>query len=183
MIILKSVTLSLAPTTFVVTGETKEEMLANAKKAFIEQVSKNLFPHIKYSINDADALTMETSFPGLIVETEEGLKGIITAIKRKTIDVMLAGHLDANGEPQAFKKSNASFEEARSIRCESSKPNWEEGDSGYLKTKDGIQPIVVGKTMKQGTLLHIIGTNKSVSLTPIELLLYLKDNKEDIKYK
>ncbi|MCU4835381.1 hypothetical protein OCF61_21330 [Bacillus cereus] len=56
---MKSVTLSLTPTTFVVTGDTKEEMLANAKKAFIEQVSKNLFPHIKYSINDADALTKE----------------------------------------------------------------------------------------------------------------------------
>ncbi|MES5957140.1 hypothetical protein QCI42_27885 [Bacillus fungorum] len=71
---MKSVTLSLTSTTFVVTGDTREEMIANAKKAFIEQVSKNLFPHIKYSINDADALTMETSFPGLIVETEEGLE-------------------------------------------------------------------------------------------------------------
>ncbi|MEB8857822.1 hypothetical protein P4H06_15725 [Bacillus cereus] len=44
---MKSVTLSLTPTTFVVTGDTKGEMLANAKKAFVEQVSKNLFPHIK----------------------------------------------------------------------------------------------------------------------------------------
>ncbi len=176
MIILKSVTLSLAPTTFVVTGETKEEMLENAKKAFIEQVSKSLFPHISYSINDADALTLETSFPGLIVETEDGLKGIVTAVKRKTIDVMLAGHLDANGEPQAFKKSNATFEEARSIRCESSKPNWAEGDSGYLKTGEGFKPIVVGKTTTQKTILHIIGANESVTLTPIELMLYLKDN-------
>ncbi|MEC3515755.1 hypothetical protein P9135_29080 [Bacillus thuringiensis] len=178
MIILKSVTLSLAPTTFVVTGDTKEEMLANAKKAFIEQVSKNLFPHISYSINDADALTLETSFPGLIVETEDGLKGIVTAVKRKTIDVMLAGHLDANDEPQAFKKSNATFEEARSIRCESSKLNWEEGDSGYLKTGEGFKPVVIGKTNTKKTTLHIIGANKSVTLTPIELMLYLKDNKE-----
>ncbi|MEB9914827.1 hypothetical protein Q2U85_29080 (plasmid) [Bacillus cereus] len=81
---MKSVTLSLTPTTFVITGDTKGEMLANAKKAFIEQVSKNLSPHIKYSINDANALTMETSFPGLLVETEEGLKGIVTAVHRKT---------------------------------------------------------------------------------------------------
>ncbi|ABY46517.1 hypothetical protein [Bacillus mycoides] len=80
---------------------------------------------------------------------------------------MLAGHLDANGEPQAFKKSSATFEEARSIRCESSKPNWEEGDSGYLKTKEGIQPVVVGKTTTQKTVLHIIGANKFVELTPI----------------
>ncbi len=178
LLILKSVTLNLAPTTFVVSGKTNEELLANAKKAFIEQISKNLFPHIKYSISDADALTMETSFPGLIVETEEGLKGIVTAVNKKTIDVMLVGHLDANGEPQAFKKSNATFEEARSIRCESSMLNWNEGDSGYLKTENGFEPVVVGKTTTQKTKLHIIGTNKSVTLTPIELMLYLKDNKE-----
>lgn len=33
-------------------------------------MSKNLFSHISYSINDADALT---------IETEDSLKGIITA--------------------------------------------------------------------------------------------------------
>ncbi|MDA2269270.1 hypothetical protein PDN28_25855 [Bacillus cereus] len=90
---------------------------------------------------------------------------------------MLAGHLDVNGKPQAFKNSNATFEEARSIRCESSKLNWEEGDSGYLKTGEGFKPVVIGKTNKK-TTLHIIGVNKSVTLTPIELMLYLKDNKE-----
>lgn len=42
-------------------------------------MSKNLFSHISYCINDADALTLETSFLGLIVETEDNLKGIITA--------------------------------------------------------------------------------------------------------
>lgn len=47
---------------------------------------------------------------------------------------MLVGHLDANGEPQAPKKSNVTYKEVRSIRCEASKRNWEESDSGHLKT-------------------------------------------------
>ena len=62
---------------------------------------------------------------------------------------MLAGHLDTNGEPQASKKSKATFEVARSIRCEASKPNWEEGESGYSKNGEGFQPVVVGKTITQ----------------------------------
>ncbi|WP_179211942.1 hypothetical protein [Bacillus sp. K2I17] len=96
---------------------------------------------------------------------------------------MLAGHLDANGEPQASEISNATFEEARGIRCEASKPNWEEGDSGHLKTGEGFQPVVVGKTTTQKTKFHIIGTNKSETITQIELMFYLKDNKDEIKYK
>ncbi|MDM5265053.1 hypothetical protein [Bacillus wiedmannii] len=85
------------------------------------------------------------------------MKGIITTVKRKIIDVMLAGHLDANGEPQASKKSNATYKEVRSIGCEASKPNWEEGDSGHLKTGEGFQPVVVGKTTTQKQNYILLG--------------------------
>ncbi|WP_257149033.1 hypothetical protein [Bacillus cereus] len=77
------------------------------------------------------------------------MKGILTTAKWKIIDVMLAGHLDANGESQASKKSNATYKEVSSIRREASKPNWEESDSGHLKTGEEFQPVVVGKTTTQ----------------------------------
>ncbi|MCE0555163.1 hypothetical protein LQK80_35865 [Bacillus thuringiensis] len=62
---MKSVTLSLTPTTFVVTGDTKEKCLRMQRKHSLSKYQKS-FPHIKYSINDADALTMETSFLGYL---------------------------------------------------------------------------------------------------------------------
>ncbi len=85
------------------------------------------------------------------------MKGIITTVKRKIIDFMLAGHLDANGEPQASKKSNAAYKEVRSIGCEASKPNWEEGGSGHLKNGEGFQPVVVGKTTIQKQNYILLG--------------------------
>ncbi|MCC2346643.1 hypothetical protein LKM13_21555 [Bacillus anthracis] len=51
---------------------------------------------------------------------------------------MLVEYIDANGEPQASKKSNAAYKEVRSIGCEASKPNWKEGDSGHFKTGEGF---------------------------------------------
>ncbi|WP_240522499.1 hypothetical protein [Bacillus cereus] len=65
------------------------------------------------------------------------MKGILTTAKWKIIDVMLAGHLDAT------------YKEVSSIRREASKPNWEESDSGHLKTGEEFQPVVVGKTTTQ----------------------------------
>ncbi|WP_081247213.1 hypothetical protein [Bacillus thuringiensis] len=36
-----------------------------------------------------------------------------------------------------------------------------------MKTEEGFKPVVVGKTTTQKTILHIIGANESVTLTPI----------------
>ncbi|WP_103945832.1 hypothetical protein [Bacillus sp. ok061] len=47
-----------------------------------------------------------------------------------------------------------------------------------MKTGEGFKPVVVGKT-----ILHIIGANESVTLTPIELMLNLKDNNTIIQVR
>lgn len=52
-----------------------------------------------------------------------------------------------------------------------------------MKTGEGFKPVVVGKTTTQKTILHIIGANESVTLTPIELMLYLKDNNTIIQVR
>ncbi|WP_028393979.1 cupredoxin domain-containing protein [Bacillus cihuensis] len=178
---MKSVTLTLAPATFVVNGNSNEELLENAKKALTEQLTNSIFPHITYAINDADVLTHESAFPGMIVETNNGDKGIITAVNRKNLNVTLTKHRSVSGPPQAFKKSSATFSDARSLRHEIMKPDWFEGDTGYIKTREGIREFVVGKKSGKKTKIHIIGLNKFVSLTEEQMEIHLKDNKNELK--
>ncbi|MED1270371.1 hypothetical protein P4U03_28230 [Bacillus mycoides] len=56
-----------------------------------------------------------------------------------------------------------------------------EGDTGYIKTSQGIRAVVVGKTSRQKTKLHIVGTENYLSLNPTELQTHLKDNKDEVK--
>ncbi|MEI2357874.1 hypothetical protein [Mesobacillus zeae] len=174
-------TLTLAPTTLIVNGNTDEELFENAKKAFVEQLEKSEFPHITYSINDEDVLSIDTALPGLIVETKSGDKGIITAVNKKNINVTLTGHKNVSGPPQAFKKSFATFEEARSKRAEIMKPDWFEGDTGYIKAADAIHKIIVGKKSGQKRKVHIVdGLNQLFILTEQQMASYLKDDKSEL---
>jgi hypothetical protein len=177
----KAITLALDPVTLVVEGKTEKEQLENAKKALITQLEKQ-FPHYSYSINDADVLTFDNVKVGMIVETKEGDKGIVTSLNKKTINVALTGHRGVQGPPQAFKVSSATFEEARSNRDEFMKPDWREGDTGYLVTKDKVVEAVVGK--KSGAKFKVYEVNGSgghYSLDSKQIQAFLKDHESEVK--
>lgn len=178
----KIVALTLASTTFTVEGSNEKEWLENAKKALVDQLVAGKFPHITYSINDADVLTFENVFPGMIVETtQSGDKGIVTAVNKKTIHVKLKIRGEVSGTPQAFKRSTATFEEVRLRRESYMKDTWTEGDTGYIKTTNGIREVVVGKASGTKAKLFVINENRSISLTENEMNKSLKEEKEEIK--
>lgn len=61
---------------------------------------------------------------------------------------------------------------------------WFEGTGAYLKNKDGIHEVVIGKISRGKAELHIVNTTKYFSVAEDVLGRYLKDNKVDfIKLK
>ncbi|MEK5217725.1 hypothetical protein [Psychrobacillus sp. FSL H8-0487] len=181
---MRTVTLTLASASFVVDGKNDNELIENAKKAMAEQLAKGVFPQITYSITDVGSLTFENVYAGQIVEREDdGTLGIVTGVNTKTIHVTLINHRSLSTRPQYFKESKATFEEARSKRDESYKKMnfWTEGYSGYLKNKDGIHEVVVGKMTRGKAKLHIVNTRRYFSVPEDQLELLLKDDKAELE--
>lgn len=177
----KTVTITLKPISVIAEGASNEELLENAKSALIKQLEEK-FPSYSYSVNDADSLTFETVKIGFIVESNQGDKGIVTAINKKTINVTLKGGIGVQGGPQAFKKSEATFEEARSNRGESLEDEFYEGNSGYLKTPDGIKEVVIGKVAGAKYKLYPInGEGGFYTLTVSQLKAFLKNTKQELE--
>lgn len=183
----KTVTISLKEISVVVDGENDKELLANAKKAVVEQINTK-FPSCTYSISGVGALSFETAYPGTIVSDNNGDLGIVTGVNQKTINVTLTGGRGVYGAPNLFSVSEATFEEARSKRRnfnienvttgESSSLNcgWYEGDTGYLKVKDNERQVVVGKKAGKKYKLYLINEKgASYTVTEEQLKACLKD--------
>jgi hypothetical protein len=179
----KSVTLTLDSITFKVNGNSTEELVQNAKIALAEQLSSGKFPSVTYSIGDANALSIETAYAGLIVESNDGKIGICTAVNKKTIHVTYQNHISVAGSPTIFKASSAKFEEARSKRRDADKKLnwWSEGFTGYLKTGEGIIPVVVGKTKGGKTRLEVINEKSYYSVSEQLMNRDLKDELTELQ--
>lgn len=156
----KAVTLMLGEMTFIVEGNDPSELRKNAKKAMIKAFEENIFPHITFSFDDANSLTLASAYPGTIIKTAKGELGIITSIGKKNISATLTGHRDVSGPPQAFMPSDESFESVRSRRQDNgfSSTEWTEGDSGYAKIGGEVLPVVFGK--KKGSKYNIYIINE-----------------------
>ena len=179
----KLVTLSLASASFVVEGNTNEELLENAKIAMAEQLATGKFPHITYSISDANALTFENAFPGQIVESKDGNIGIVTGVNKKTINVTYTNNRSVQGSPGIFKLSNVPFEQARSKRRNSSieMDYWMEGESGYFKNDGEIHEVVIGKITRGKAKVHVVNTKSSFTLPEEKLSFYIKNEIAEVQ--
>lgn len=180
---LQSVTLNFAPVTIKVSGETNAELLENAKKAFVDQLSADTMPHINsYSVGAADALSFETATIGKIVESKDKKLGIISQVNKKTIYVTYTNGATVSAPPTFFEPSKATFEEARSRRGPSEKEMnfWSAGYSGYIKVKDEILPVIVGKLAKSKVKLHVVGTTQFLPVTEAQMEKLLKDDISEI---
>jgi len=178
----QTVTLTLSSMSFVVEGTNTEEMVAQAKLAMAQQLKDGVFPSLTYSLNDENALSLNTVSSGLIVESNDGKLGIVTAVNKKTIAVTYKNGVSVTGSPQMFKTSDATFEDARSVRPESYKTSelWFEGSGGYMKNKEEIHEIVVGKISRGKAKLHIVNTNRLFTVKEEDISFYLKDNRSDL---
>lgn len=181
---LHSVTLTFAPVTIKVSGETSAELLENAKKAFVDQLSADTIPHVdSYSVGAADALSFETASIGKIVESKDKKLGIISQVNKKTIYITYRNGATVSAPPTFFEASEATFEEARSRRSPSEKEMnfWSAGYSGYIKVKDEILPVIVGKLARGKVKLHLVGTTKYLPATEAQMEKLLKDEISDFK--
>jgi hypothetical protein len=165
---MKTVTMTLNPISVKVEGNTKEEILQNAKREIIKQLEKQ-FPHFSYSVSEGEVLTMDKARIGTIVEDDKGNIGIITGVNQKTISVIYNDDRHVQGSPQLFKLSAATFEEARSKRPEWMKETnmWSQGNTGYLKNNGEFIPVVIGKSKGNKYKLYTIN-NDSKFYTIVE---------------
>lgn len=180
---LKTVTLNLAPVNVQVTGNTPEELLENAKKAFIDQLTAETMPGVtSYSVGEAGALDFSTVYEGQIVANSKGELGIVNQVNKKTIFVTYASGRTVSAPPVIFKASDATFEEARSRRNDGLKKEnfWHTGDTGYIKLATGTCAVVVGKVTKAKAKLHVVGTRKFVGVSHLEMERLLKEEKSEI---
>ncbi|WP_182102450.1 hypothetical protein [Niallia taxi] len=177
----KIVTLTLNPVTVEVKvkkNSSDHEIIEAAKKEVLKSLAVK-FPGVTYTIGEENAITASNAQPGIIVETNDGEKGIITGVNAKTIDVTLTGHRGLRGPHGAFKKSSAPFEEARSKRqkWQIESNEWLEGDSGYLDVQGNLVPVVVGKSKGKKYKLYTINSEKGAHYTVEEnQLRFLKDD-------
>jgi len=180
----KTITIQLDSMSFVVDGTSNEELLENAKREMMKQLSIK-FPHFSYEISDADVLSLENAHPGVIVKDSKGKLGIITSVNPKNkrpINVTFKGSISVAGTPQCFKLDNSTFDKARSVRPDYQTDDWYEGDSGYLKNKTDLIEVVVGKKVRGKYLVFMINNaGKGFQLTDQQLKGLLKDNKNDFK--
>jgi len=176
----KLVTLTLEPITLVVTGNNNAQLLANAKKKLIKQLTQEV--ECTFGIKRAaDTLTLSTAFPGLIVESNEEQIGIVTEVNAENIHVTLKNHIIVTGPPNLFKVSSASFEEARSKRSKIEGIFWEKGYTGYIQTNEGIREVIVGETYSHMIKLFIINGRKSITLNEQQIKIFLKDELVELK--
>lgn len=178
----RSVTLTFAPVTVNVSGDTNEKLLENAKKEFINNLSSANMPSIhSYHISAAEELSLDTVFAGQIVESLDGKLGIVSHKNKETINVMLSTGLTVTGSPILFKPSDARFNKARYRRTREDKAlnNWAAGHSGYIKDDFGRHPVIVGKISRSKVKVYIIGANEFTTFTKDQLEQYVMDESSD----
>lgn len=56
-----------------------------------------------------------------------------------------------------------------------------EGNCGYVRTKLGIQSVVIGKISRGKAKLFVVSTNLMLSLSEEQFSVHLKDEKADLK--
>lgn len=173
---MKSVTINLHPVTVYVSGDTKEELLKNAEEQFIKTIQTK-FPGYQYSVVEGKVLTRAEARPGIIVEDNKGILGIITAVNPKTINVAQApGGRVVQGPVDLFKKSDATFKQARGKRPKFDCDFWVEGDSGYLLKDGKYIEVVVGKNRGSSYSLYPIGGGGYYTLNDMQMkMLFCED--------
>ncbi|MEK5209741.1 hypothetical protein [Psychrobacillus sp. FSL H8-0510] len=179
----KLVTLTLASASFVVEGNTNEELLENAKKAMAEQLAIGKFPFINYRINESNSLTIDKVLPGMTVESEDGDVGIITAKYKVKIDVTFANNRSVQGSASIFKSCDIPFEQARSKRSDSSikAEFWTKGNSGYFKNKGEIHKVVIGKLTGGKAKVHVVNSDVYFTIPVEKLSHYIKDELSEVQ--
>lgn len=179
----QTVTLNFAPVAIQVAGNNSAELLENAKRAFVEQLTADTMPRVtSYSVGSADALNFETVYEGQIVESNDGKLGIVNQVNKKTIYVTYTDGATVSGSPGLFKTSEATFIEARNHRPKGDKELnlWSPGNTGYIKIKTGIKAVCVGKISRGKVKLLIVGTQKYISITEEQMERLLKDEQSEV---
>lgn len=176
----KTVTLNLRPIRITVDGKDERELLENAELELKKMVSDGKFSY-QYEVSDADILKEGDVKTGLIVKDMDGRDGIIYDYKpqnKRPISIIYKSGVKVSGSYECFKLSDSTFEEVRHRR--QSKAEWYTGDSGYLKTKSLIVPILVGKMTKTKWEIWAMDTpGKYFTITPQQAKAFLRDEEAD----
>ena len=179
---MNTITINLKPMSFIVDGDTEEEMLENAKKEMVKELGVE-FPYFTYSVNSEDVLKEEDAYIGTIVKDEKGNIGIISDIKYKNkmpVVVTMKKGLTVVGTYNAFKLSDKSFEDARYIRSKGMKEVWNPGDTGYIRVDGIIREVIVGFKQKDQYLLYAInGKGIHYKVPDYRIDFVLKEEKPD----
>ncbi|KJD42626.1 hypothetical protein [Paenibacillus terrae] len=167
----KSVTLSLE-VTVQVNGDDMEQLLAAAKQEVAEKIQTDFPRHFTYSITDGVVLSCEEAKPGKIVfVTDLKLHGVINGINKSTYSV-ITPQGRYNCKLAVLTDGELAIEELLSFasRDEELKPEWFDGDVGFLKYRDEYIPVILGKKKSGKTPAYIInGNGKRFNLSDAHL--------------
>lgn len=138
-----------------------------------EESFKNHIKIKKAAVLPAGFLQKHELYPGRVVQTLHNEIGIITGIREiqvddeKPISVVLSGHRIWYFNPEELFETAATFKEARCIRFDFTRQEclWHEGDSAYFNYKNRYYPVVIGKTARGITKIHMVKNDKSPSVT------------------
>jgi hypothetical protein len=145
----------------------KEEVIEEAKKAFLKQVSEKI-PGFTYYINEKNACTFENTKIGQVVKESKDKNGklyIILNKNTKTLSVVRAISVLMNASPSVFElidPSKYSIDDIMWQRTQWEKDNvgWSEGNTGYIvPNANDIIPIVISKSTAKSIIATIINGN------------------------
>ncbi|QNR65120.1 hypothetical protein IAQ67_14460 [Paenibacillus peoriae] len=170
---IKSVTLSLE-VTVQVNGDDNEQLLAAAKRKVAEKIQNDFPSYFKYSITDGIALSLEKAYPGKIVFIPDlNQHGVICGINKSSYSVITPrGHI--NCKLPALTDGELTIEELL-IFCSRDKPEWYEGNVGFLRYKEDYVPVILGRKKSGKTPAYTINEKGRFSLTDIQLQKHLFD--------
>lgn len=175
---MKVVTLRFKPVDILATGNSPDELLANAKNIFNKQLAScNQLEVDSYSVSAASPVNIDTVFAGQVVESLDGTPGIVHQVNKRTIDVSLANGPLVSGSSTLFKPSDCVFRKARKSRNSEDRQNnvWPPGIGGYIMTDFGPAPVIIGKESRNKVTVHLIGEKKTKKLTIEEAKRFIKD--------
>ncbi|WP_211656255.1 hypothetical protein [Planococcus alpniumensis] len=174
---MKTVTLRFKPVHIQTVGDSPDELLQNARNIFNEQMHSEQLEVHSYSVSAAAPANIDTVYAGQVVESLDGVPGIVYEVNKQMINVSLANGQLVSGSPVLFKPSDCAFKKVRKSRNAEDKQHevWTAGVAGYIMTDFGPAPVIIGKGLRDKVIVHFVGEKKSKKLTRDEAGRFIRD--------
>ena len=166
----------------------EKDIIEAAQRAVVAKLSES-FPKAKFSKLNVDGLLYEDVYIGMLVRLNNGYDGIVTnkSDRGQKIHVQCVNGGSYSAHASVMVESDLTFEDVHKALEGVSKRGMgssisyvSEGTTGYVKTREGFVPVVVGKVGKTNTKAYIVGnSNKLFKLSTADLDRVVRSEAKD----